>query len=184
MTRWQARARSAGRVALLIMAIAVGGAVAGTVAGTRVAAESAPVVEPVVEPAVESSAPSDPEAGGESSAVGRLQRRPHGILGRVVRIDGERLRVRRPRGRPIVVQLGPNTVVRRAGERVAPDAIQLGDRVLVVGKATDEGVLLARGIRARPAPPRPAPGEATPIRPLPGAPDLQGIPLPGTGPAN
>jgi hypothetical protein len=181
MTRWHRLARLARRVAPLIVVMTVVSAIGGAVAGTRMAAEAGPPAE--IAAPVEAPAEAPVEAPTETPAApARLARRHHALIGRVMAVEDDTLHVRRPRGRLVTVQIAPSTVVRRAGERVTPDAIQAGDRVVVVGRVVDDGVLQARGIRARPMPLRPPPGEGRPAPPSKPRPP-QGLPAP-SGPSD
>jgi len=155
-------------LATAVVALAVGAAVGGTVAGARVAAEAAPHRE--------ASAPRPPGRGGPPV---------HSIIGRVADVDGELVYLLPPDGLPTPVHVLPRTIIRRAGQRVAMDAIQPGDGVLAVGRLDDAGVLQARGLLVRPAPaprppreggperpPKPSPPEGAPERPArPSPPD-------------
>ncbi len=146
--------RAAGTLALAIVALTIGAAVLGTAAGAREAAEAAPA-----------------PAAVRGAGPGRLVPGVHSIIGRVLGVQDGFLRVRTPSGKPVEVHLLPRTVIRRAGEKVDPSEIQRGDRVLVVGRLTDNGLLQARNVVVR----RPAlPADGGPAGAPPAAPDASG----------
>jgi hypothetical protein len=134
---------SASTLAAGLVALAVAGAVAGTALGARTAAEAPLPGEAAERPSVLAEVPP-----AERPPVQR-----HSVTGRVGRIQATFIRVRRPNAAPVVVRVLPRTVIRRGGERVALDALAVGDRVTVVGRVNDNGVLLARNILVRPGSP-------------------------------
>jgi hypothetical protein len=142
--------RAAGMLALAIVLLTLGAAVLGTAAGAHVAAEAAPGAVPL-----------------DEVAPARAKPALHSVIGRVVGMRNDVVVVRPRGGEPVRVHLLPRTIVRRAGEKVDPATIKRGDRVLVVGRMNDDGVLQARGIAVRPRPARPA-AEGTAEQP-PGA---------------
>ena len=142
--RWDAIASWAGTLAVAIVALAIGAAIGGTAAGARVAAEAAPL-DLASPPATEVEAPPP--------------RPVHRVVGRVVGVRDQLIRVRPPGDLPVPVHVRPQTLIRRAGERVGLDAIRRGDRVVAVGRVDEWGVLQARGILVRPPPPPRAPAE-------------------------
>ncbi len=78
----------------------------------------------------------------------------HGLAGRVLAVDDDRLVIRdRPR-RLREVRVGDRTVVREQGKRIDRRQLAPGDRVAVVGAPGRDGVLVARGIVVAPGPAR------------------------------
>jgi hypothetical protein len=141
-------ARTAGRWAGAIVALAIGAAVLGAATGARVAAEAEPAAEALAEPA------PAPRATPSS----------HSVKGRVVGVRGDFIVIRPPGGEPVRVHVLPRTVIRHDGQKADLSAVKRGDRALAVGRMNDNGVLQARGIVARPPRPRP-PAQAAPESP-------------------
>jgi hypothetical protein len=162
----------AGTLAVAIVAMAIGAAIGGAAAGARVAADAAPAIEL---PAPE--ALPTPETLAEPPRRVQRPTQAHSVLGRVVASRDNFIGVRTPEGPIVRVRVLPQTVIRRAGERVELDAVERGDRVLAVGRVNENGVLVARGMLAEPLPLRPAgqapgtssgePGAEPPPRPAP-----------------
>jgi hypothetical protein len=169
MSGW-ARARVRALTALLV-ALAVLAAVAGTALGARGASsETAASWQAVAIEPSERGASAEPPAEPPAEPAERPKPGFTTIVGRIAAKRGEFLRVRTPESEaPVRVRLLPRTVVKRAGERVEPDALQPGDGVRVVGRLNENGVLQAWGIRARPLPLRPAAERATPAAPADGS---------------
>jgi hypothetical protein len=141
---WSGIGRAARLLSVALLVLASSAAVGGALAGARAAAEAAPAGENAIPPASDSPAFQPAETP-----------RRHSIAGRVAALQGRYLLVRSLDGGVVRVRVRPQTVIRRAGERIGLDAIQAGDRVLVVGRLNERGVLVARGIRVRPGPPAP-----------------------------
>ena len=141
--RWQGIASWGGTLAVGIVALAIGAAIGGAAAGARVAAEAAPL----------------DLASHAAAEEARAPRQVHRVVGRVVGVRDQLIRVRPPGDLPVPVHVRPQTLIRRAGERVGLDAIRRGDRVVAVGRVDEWGVLQARGILVRPAPPPRPPAE-------------------------
>ena len=72
-----------------------------------------------------------------------------GIAGVVTRVEGQTLTLRTREGER-TVRLSATTEVRQKGEIVQPSAIQVGGRVLVLGRADAEGVVAAERVRLLP----------------------------------
>ena len=157
----------AGRLALAVVMLTVVAAGAGAAAGARVAAESAPPGEVVVAP--QSAPAGESQLAPEPPTAARAAPQAHSVTGRIVGRRGDFVRVRPSEGPPVSVRVLPRTTIRRGGETVGLEALQRGDRVVVVGHVNERGVLQARVIRARPAPPRP-PAEDQPPDPVPQSP--------------
>ncbi|HEY7067754.1 MAG TPA: hypothetical protein VII06_40235 [Chloroflexota bacterium] len=162
---WPRLGLTGGTLAIAIVALAFGGAVAGTATGARVAAQAAPPAD------VAGELPGDPATGaGEKPLPPQL----HSVLGRVAAVRGEFIGVRTPAGTVVRVHVLPRTAIRKAGKRVAMEAIERGDRVVAVGRVNPNGVLQARGLLvqrtplSRPnLPPDGGPAEGTPAPPPP-----------------
>ncbi len=82
----------------------------------------------------------------------------HGLVGRIVTVEGDRLLIRDQQRRLREVRLVAATVVRREGKRIDHGLLAPGDRIAAVGQPGPERALIARLITVGPATtPRPAP---------------------------
>src|SRR5580700_8574092 len=105
-----------------------------------------------------------PAAGGSNTQqlVAHVQASRHSVIGVVRGVGPQGFLVRNPSGVIFAVRWGPESRFRAAGRQIAPGALRVGDRVLVLGSPSPDGTLHATvtTITARPGgrlPPAPAP---------------------------
>lgn len=78
---------------------------------------------------------------------GKFFRSGHGVVGEILSITSHTIVVRSPEGQENSIEVTDTTVYRKGGDGVNLEALSVGDRVVVLGKPSDDGMVTADLIR-------------------------------------
>jgi hypothetical protein len=90
-----------------------------------------------------------PEWRGDpmTDPLNRGMRNPHGAGGEIISIAGDTLVIKDRNNQENPIQIGERTSINRGRETLAPGGLAVGDRIIVIGKPGDDGVIVAELIR-------------------------------------
>ncbi len=81
----------------------------------------------------------------------RGMRSGHGVAGEILSVNGETLVVKDRDNQEVTIRLNTVTIVNRGPETVAGSTLVPGEKIVIIGKPQDDGVIAASLIRVFPA---------------------------------
>lgn len=78
---------------------------------------------------------------------------PHGVFGKVIKIDGSTLVIKGSDGMEKLVIVNENTAIQEFRDQVQLNDLKVDDEIVVIGEPNDSGQIEAKLIRLLPAPP-------------------------------
>ncbi|MFZ1627108.1 MAG: DUF5666 domain-containing protein [Candidatus Moraniibacteriota bacterium] len=79
---------------------------------------------------------------------GKMLRSGHGAAGEIISLNGDTIAVTGLDGEEWSFSLSANTKIKKGGESVGVSRLEVGDRIIVLGRPNAEGALIADFIRA------------------------------------
>lgn len=77
----------------------------------------------------------------------RGMRNPHGVAGEILSIAGDTLVIKNPENQESTLRVNDKTIINRGKKTLALSDLSVGERIIVVGKPGDDGMIFARLIR-------------------------------------
>jgi hypothetical protein len=77
----------------------------------------------------------------------RGMRNPHGVAGEILSIASDTIVIKNKDNQESSLRIDSSTIINRAKQTLAVSDLATGDKIVVVGKPGDDGVILARLIR-------------------------------------
>lgn len=85
--------------------------------------------------------------GWMMDADDRGVRNPHGVSGEIISLSGDTLVLKDRNNQESSIRISPTSSINRGQETITADKLVVGDRIVVVGRPGDDGVIVARLIR-------------------------------------
>jgi len=94
-----------------------------------------------------------PRQGFMENMKGRDFIDSHGIVGQIIKLDGDSLIIKGQDNMEKIISLAPETVINRFKESISSTQLRLNDLIVVIGEPSDSGQIAAKLIRILPPPP-------------------------------
>lgn len=92
--------------------------------------------------------PSVPPLGGMVDSKGQKgMRNPHGVGGEILSISGDTIVIKDKNNQESSIRVSDATIINRGEETITLGDLVVGDKIVVVGKPQDDGVVAAHLIR-------------------------------------
>jgi len=93
-----------------------------------------------------------PSPGMMERFEGKGMRNAHGIVGEIISISDNKIVIKNPDNQENTIAVGEKTLIKKFQEDLAVSNLQVGDRIVVMGKPGDDGMVEAQLIRVLPEP--------------------------------
>lgn len=81
---------------------------------------------------------------------GKAMRNGHGAAGEILSLSGNTILIKNPENQENTIRINESTLINRGRETIAIEDLKSGDRIVVIGKPQDDGVIAAHLIRVFP----------------------------------